>query len=239
MQASERDLQNLLELQEADMAALNAKKKLDGLPQRAQLQALAQKKQGVLEKLEQVAKMHDAARRKVVQVEDESAILSRKRDETQAKIDAARGDFRAVQSLTRDLDGIAKRLGTLETEQLEAAGKLEQIEGVKRQVESAIAALDDQALKIRDSFQRDAGQLKLAADEAATRRQAHVSEIDPALLKAYDAACRRGGGIGMARLVEGKCSTCRSVIDANRLLQVKREAPLAKCPHCGRLLIVK
>lgn len=238
MQASENDLRGLLELQEADIAALNADKKLAELPQRAQLQALADKKQAVLEKLGQVAKMHDAARRKLTQVEDEAAILLRKRDDTQAKIDASSGDFRAVQSLTRDLEGIAKRLGTLEEEQVSAAEKLDQVKAVKSQVESAIDAMDAQALKIRESFQRDAAALKEKGDEARNLRAQVAAGIEPALLKAYEETARRAGGIGMARLVDGRCSTCRNAIDANRMLQVRREAPLAKCPSCGRLLIV-
>jgi predicted nucleic acid-binding Zn-ribbon protein len=239
MQASENDLKRLLEMQEVDIAAINAEKSLAELPQREQLNELSQKKHAVIEKLAQVAKMHDSARRKVVQIEDEADILGRKREETQAKIDSAHGDFRAVQSLTRDLDGIAKRLSTLDDEQIAAAEKLSQVDAVKKQLEGAISALDAQALKIRDSFQHDAVGLKAAIDEAQSKRDALASDIDPDVLKAYAQAAKRGGGIGMALLAEGRCSTCRSVIDDNRLLQVKAAAPLANCPSCGRLLIVK
>ena len=238
MQASENDLRNLLELQEVDIAGINAQKKLDGLPQRNQLAELSKKKHAVLEKLAQVAKMHDAARRKVNQIEDETAILEHKREETQAKIDNAKGDFRAVQSLTRDLDGIAKRLSTLDDEQIAASEKHEQVQAVKKQLEDAIATLDAQALKIRDAYQRDAVELKTAIDSSNARRDEIVERIDSTLLREYTRAAQRGGGIGMARLVEGRCSTCRSQIDDNRMLQIKAEAPLARCPHCGRLLII-
>lgn len=239
MFASEKDLSSLMELQEADMEVLNLQKKLQQLPQRAQMQELAQKKQGVLAKLAQVSKMHEAARRKVTQIEDETAILERKRDETQEKIDAAKGDFRAVQSLTRDLDGIAKRLGTLEGELLEHSEKYEQVDAVKKQIDGAVSALDAQALKIRDSFQSEASELKAAESEARARRDALAAHIDAALLKAYESAAKRGGGMGVARLVDNHCSTCRNHIDDNRMLQIKREAPLSACPSCGRLLIVE
>ena len=238
MNATENDITNLLELQQYDVAFLNAQRKLEELPQREQLKTLAAKKHAVLEKLAQVAKMHDAARRKLTQVEDETAILLRKKDETQEKIDAAHGDFRAVQSLTRDLEGIAKRLSTLEEEQLGASDKFEQVTGVKKQVEEAVSALDAQALKIRDSYQADAAALNAEAGSAKARSEQISANIDPALLKAYTEAARRGGGIGMARLTENRCSTCRSLIDDNRLLQVKREAPVSRCPSCGRLLVV-
>ena len=238
MQASENDLKNLLELQEVDIAGINAQKKLDQLPQRAQLAELSKKKHAVIEKLAQVTKMFDTARRKVTQIEDETAILERKREDTQAKIDAARGDYRAVQSLTRDLDGIAKRLKTLGDEQIAAAEKYEQVHAVKSQLDGAIQALDTQALKIRDAFQRDAAELNAAIEDAHAKRSAIEKQLDAALLKAYAQAAQRGGGIGMARLSEGRCSTCRSIIDDNRMLQIKAAAPLANCPHCGRLLIM-
>ena len=193
MQASENDLRNLLELQEVDIAGINAQKKLDGLPQRNQLAELSKKKHAVLEKLAQVAKMHDAARRKVNQIDDE---------------------------------------------QIAASEKHEQVKAVKKQLEDAIATLDAQALKIRDAYQRDAVELKTAIDSSNARRDEIVERIDSTLLREYTRAAQRGGGIGMARLVEGRCSTCRSQIDDNRMLQIKAEAPLARCPHCGRLLII-
>lgn len=239
MHASEDDLRNLLELQEVDIAAINAKKKLEALPQKDQLAELSKKKHAVLEKLAQVTKMYEAARRKVTQIEDENAILERKRTETQEKIDGARGDFRAVQSLTRDLDGIAKRVKTLEDEQIAAAEKYEQVSAVKAQLDSGIAALDAQALKIRDAYQRGAFELKGIIDAQEQKRKEKSEAIDGALMTAYTRAAQRGGGIAMARLVDNRCSTCRSHIDDNRMLQVKAAAPLATCPHCGRLLIVQ
>ena len=238
MQATDSEIQALFEMQEADIAAINAQKKLDELPQRAQLQALAEKKLNVTQKLGQVAKMHDAARRKFNSIDDERAILLRKQEDTQAKIDGASGDFRAVQSLTRDLGGIAKRLATLEGEYDAAKEKLSQVSAVKEQVEGAIQAMDAQALRIRDSFQKDASVLKLQADEARAKSEKLAGGIAPEIMKRYTQAAQRGGGVGMARLVEDRCSTCRSHIDPNKLLLVKREAPLSNCPSCGRLLIV-
>ena len=238
MQASENEIQALFQMQNADIVSINAEKKLAELTQRAELQALAAKKKAVLEKLAQVTKMYDSARRKFSSIEDEQAILLRKQDDTQAKIDSASGDFRAVQSLTRDLGGIAKRLSTLEGEFAASKEKLDQVKAVKTQVEAAIRALDEQALRIRDSFQRDAASLKKQAEEAHEESSRLAADVNPALLKQYSNAARRGGGMGIARLVDGRCSTCRSAIDANRMLIVKREAPLSTCPSCGRLLIV-
>jgi len=238
MKASEHDISILMRIQEADIAAINAEKKLDNLPQHAQLKDLAKKKQAVLEKQTQVTKMYDAARRKLMSVEDEQAILERKQEETQAKIDSAGGDFRAVQSLTRDLGGIAKRLAALEDEIAAETTKYRQVSGVKKQVESAIATMDAQAFKIRDAYQRDAAILKSQIEQARAQSDELAADVEPQLLKAYRDAARRAGGVGMARLVEDRCSTCRNHIDANKMLQVKREAPVSTCPSCHRLLII-
>lgn len=239
MEATGKDLEGLLQLQAVDISRINAEKRLGTLPQRAKLQELAQKKQGVLEKLDQVGKMFDAARRKVTQIEDEAAILGRKRDETQKKIDEASGDFRAVQSLTRDLDGIAKRLATLEDEQVAADEKFTQVEAVKKQVEQAISMLDAQAMQLRDAFQRDSSALNAEIEQLCAQHDELARGISADVLKAYQDACKRSGGIGVARLEESRCTTCRNLIDPNRLLIVKREAPLSRCPSCRRLLIVE
>lgn len=239
MQATTTDLQNLWDLQEADRAGLIAKKKIADLPQRNALAELGAKKQQVLEKLASIAKMHESARRSLVRIEDEIEIMTRKRDDTQAKIDAASGDFRAVQSLTRDLGGIAKRLSTLDEEHQAAKVKYSQVQAVKKQVEGAIASLDAQALKIRESFLNESTELKEHQAKAQRARDEIVSRIDPQLVRAYDEAARRGGGIAMARLDDNRCGTCRNAIDANRILLVKREAPLSTCPNCGRLLVIE
>ncbi len=238
MQASCDDLRALLELQQVDIEAINTEKRLAGLPQREELNSLADKKKAVMAKLGQVSKMHDSVSRKLVQLDDERAILTRKRDETQVRIDAATGDFRAVQSLTRDLNGLSKRLATLEEEQLEATERSEQVEAVKSQIESAMKTLDAKAHEIRDSFQQDSATLSAALEQKRQRIAEISATIDPGLLKAYRDAVRHGGGIGMAQLVDNRCGTCRNLFDTNRMLQIRHEAPLAHCPSCGRLLIV-
>ena len=239
MQATSTDLQNLWDLQEADKAGILAQKKIAELPQRNALAELGAKKQQVLEKLASVEKMHESARRALVRIEDEIEIMTRKRDDTQAKIDAASGDYRAVQSLTRDLGGIAKRLDTLDEEHESAKAKYSQVQAVKKQVDAAIASMDAQALKIRESYLNNSMELNERRTKAQQARDQIVSRIDPALVRAYDEAARRGGGIAMARLEDNRCGTCRNVIDANRILLVKREAPLSTCPNCGRLLVIE
>lgn len=239
MQATASDLKALMELQEVDIAATNAKRHFDELPQREQIAELAQKKQAVLQKLAQVGQMYDSAHRKCVQIEDEVAILLRKQDDTQAKIDEASGDYRAVQSLTRDLEGVAKRLATLDGEQTAAKAKEDQVKAVKAQVEQGIAALDAQAAQIRESFQREGGELQAIIADSQAKHAAIAAGVDAAVMKAYDTSCKRGGGIGVAELIESHCSICRNAIDDNRMLLVKKDAPLAECPSCHRLLIVQ
>lgn len=238
MQATVNELRGLLELQQADIDAINAEKELAELPQRGQLQDLADRKKAVLEKLAQVTRIQDATSRKLIQAEDERVVLERKRDETQGRIDSSGGDFRAVQSLTRDLNGIAKRLETVEDEQLAISEKAEQVNAVKAQVEGAVSALDSQAVKVRESFQADAAVLNERIGQARKRAADAAEGIGDGLMRAYRQTARLGGGIAMARLVDNRCGTCRNVIDENRLLQVMRDAPLSRCPSCGRLLIV-
>ena len=238
MFASSEEIEALLKLQEVDVVSISAQKKLDDLPQRDQLQQLASKKQDVVAKQGQVQKMLDNAQRKVSQIEDEQAILERKREDTQEKIDTSGGDFRAVQSLTRDLDGIAKRLATLEDEQLAAAEKLEQVEAVKSQIDNAISVLDSQALGIRAQFQEQAAALQRDIADAQGRHDGIAAGIGKPLYEAYLTARKRCGGVGIATLVDGRCNTCRSAIDENRLLVIKREAPVSTCPSCRRMLII-
>ena len=152
MQATPEDISNLIKLQQADMALIKARKQFDELPQREQIRAARAKREEVLKKQAQADELKRKAAAALKKLEDEDASLVEKQHQVQHEIDEAKGDYRKVESRTKELNGIAKRRGTLEDELVAKAEELEKIEGVVTQVERALAILREQEEKATASF---------------------------------------------------------------------------------------
>jgi predicted nucleic acid-binding Zn-ribbon protein len=59
------------------------------------------------------------------------------------------------------------------------------------------------------------------------------------LTRLYDDLRRKLGGVGAARLVNGRCSGCHLTLPATELDRIRREPPeaLIRCDQCGRVLV--
>ncbi|MEG2368420.1 MAG: hypothetical protein RSB16_01165 [Raoultibacter sp.] len=233
------DVKPLLVLQQLDLMILQNQKKLDDLPQRAQIMAARQKYQDVTSKQEKLNAMKKEADRDAARSNFEDEQLAEKQKATQAKIDASRGDYRSVEALTKELNGFAKRRDALAENLLVLDDRSSQIQGVQDQITSALSQLKAEEDTAIESFQREGGALADGIAHAKADRNHIATELAAELLDRYEKAADHCGGVAIARLREDQCSACRNHIDASRLLQVRAQAPLSACPHCGRLLVVE
>lgn len=239
MEATPEQISLLQQLQEHDRRRLRAKLALENLPQPAKIAAVRSKREAVQAKFDQIETLRQRQDEALEHIGDEDAQLVERQKETQAKIDELQGDYRSVNSLTRDLEGIAKRRETLEFESTNIMGKLDEISVLASKVAAALEQLSAQEAKLSDSYGEKAVELKRIMEDEGQAALRVASDLPRNLLAWYRDAARLHGGIGIALLEEGRCGACRNVIEKNRLLQIRREAPLSTCPHCGRILIVE
>lgn len=239
MEATPEQISLLQQLQEHDRRRLRAKLALENLPQPAKIAAVRSKREAVQAKFDQIETLRQRQDEALEHIGDEDAQLVERQKETQAKIDELQGDYRSVNSLTRDLEGIAKRRETLEFESTNIMGKLDEISVLASKVAAALEQLSAQEAKLSDSYGEKAVELKRIMEDEGQAALRVASDLPRNLLAWYRDAARLHGGIGIALLEEGRCGACRNAIEENRLLQIRREAPLSTCPHCGRILIVE
>lgn len=239
MEATPEQISLLQQLQEHDRRRLRAKLALENLPQPAKIAAVRSKREAVQAKFDQIETLRQRQDEALKHIGDEDAQLVERQKETQAKIDELQGDYRSVNSLTRDLEGIAKRRETLEFESTNIMGKLDEISVLASKVAAALEQLSAQEAKLSDSYGEKAVELKRIMEDEGQAALRVASDLPRNLLAWYRDAARLHGGIGIALLEEGRCGACRNAIEENRLLQIRREAPLSTCPHCGRILIVE
>lgn len=238
MNATQETIAALLELQKADLAVMQANRALENLPQRAALLELRTKRETVGAKRAQVEALADKARADVSAAEEESERLAAKRREIQEAIDGAAGDYRSVEAHTKELDGVSKRSDALDTQLLEAAERIEKANGLLAQIDQALAALDEEERTLVSSFRAEGGALQQRRDKEAERRAALLAALPDDLAALYEKTAARSGGVAVAVLSGSACGACRAQISPERLIDVKRQAPLATCPACHRLLVV-
>lgn len=238
MKADPSALTALLHLQQVDIDAMRAQKKLDKLPQREAILGLRKKRLEIEPKQVQVEKMRLEADQKFAKITDEDARLIEKQQGIQEKIDQTQGDFRAIDSLTKELGGVAKRRNTLESETATLTEHIEQISLVQDQVSRALKLLDKQENEAILSFQEEGGVLNNEIARLQSIRKKLSKQVGEELLALYEKRSKKGGGIGVARVKEGACSVCRNQIDEGKLLQIRAEAPLSECPACKRILVI-
>ena len=238
MDATIEQIEMLDKLQEVDRLRLKAERELSQLPHREQVVNIRKQKSGVLEKLAQVQDMIAREEKRVSRIELEDQQLVEKQQKTQEKIDGAKGDFRAVNTWTRDLEGMVKRRNTLDGELSAVMEKLGEIEKVRDQAQAVVSKLEAQEEQVVAAYRAESARLSDDIEKCRAVGQMIASKLPRDLVEHYVAAVKRCGGVGMAHLVDMQCSACRNAIDHNRYLQLRREAPLAECPSCHRILVI-
>lgn len=239
MHISEEEVGYLLQIQHIDLEILRTKKKLNELPQRKQILEIRKKKASVEEKHQQVLVMKKNLDEEFTKLSDEDERLALKQAEVQEKIDSVKGDYRSVESFTKELNGFAKRRVTLEKSMDELDGKSSQINTVLKQVEDALSQLEKQEQTLISIFQKEGGGLSNTVAALQSQRDSLAEQINKEALSEYQKIADRNSGIGITRLHGSQCSVCKNIISEGKVLQIKMEGLVSSCPNCKRLMVVE
>ena len=199
---------DLLELQATDIEIARATKRLDELPEKAailqarakqrEVAALAQKAGVLLRKLEAEVK----------QRKDEAEMIDAKLAQEQVKI-MATTDHRAVQSISREMDGLKRRRDKIEMEELQFMERAEK-------ARSQVAAIEEHQVKLAtteaslvEKFKDVGGGVQDEITSLEKRRAQLAKRVPAQTLERYEAIRSAKGGIGVGRLEGSMCSACR------------------------------
>ena len=239
MQASQHDIEILRKLQEVDRSVALAQKDFDSLPHRKAILEVRRKSEEVLKNKVRVQDMQDTAEEKFESLVKEDERLLKKAEEIEALLQEAKGDFRSVESRSKELNGVHKRRKDLAKELEKVNGQLEKIAPVMKQVMKAVQDLTRNEQDLVASFQKEGGALKKQLFEGRQLHDKLVAQLNPALAKAYRETQARCGDIVLSELTGSSCGACRHSFEQGRLSIIRSQAPLATCPFCGRLLIIE
>lgn len=227
----------LLELQRLDLEILRAKKRLDELPEK---QAILEVRAKIREISEMKAKGDLLLRKLQAEVkarQDEVALLTDKIAAEQAKI-MATTDHRAVQSLTREMDGLKRRCDKLEMEELQFMERVEKAAGQVKTVEEALGKLAEREAALIAKYREAGGAVQSEIAEFETARSRAAADVGTDLLEQYESVRGSRGGVGVGELHGDTCTACRMQLPAERIKALQAGPAIGTCPQCRRLIVV-
>jgi uncharacterized protein len=228
----------LLHLQSVDMEILRSKKRLDELPERAAiLKARAKQREvGELKHKGEILVRKLEAELKARQ--DEISSVGAKIETEQTKL-MQTGDHRQVQAISREMDGLKRRVDKLEMESLQYMERIEKATSQVATIEGALVELAAQEAELIEHFRAAGGALQTQIAELEAERAAVASALDPEMLKRYEAVRASKGGVGVGQLANHACTACHMSLPAEKVRDLESGPDVGICPQCRRLIVVR
>ena len=229
------------------LVALEALQEVDSAIARVQ-RAFRQLDSGEAEKQRylDIHKEHEAAAAVLREVEASrldaelqlTTVEDKKRDHEAKLYSGKVSNPKELDAMQHEIEALGRQRTRLDERILEL---MEQDEEQRRTVNDLAARLDD--LKTRynakaQAYAAETRKLKARLAKLTALRAERVADIPPGLLKRYDALRAAKHGVGLARIVEGRCGACNTSLPRNTVTQVRDTDAFVTCDSCGRLLCV-
>lgn len=230
----------LLLVQADDTAADQLRHRRSHLPERAAVAAA--EAEAVAAKRE-----HDGLAARVADLAARQFKLEAELSSTEARAGAVEarlrsGESTAARDIVRwgeEVEHLRERASAIEDQAFEVLVEREAAEAELTVVSARLAAAVGAVRRHRGGLAaaEEAVDTELAALEAA--RAAHAAAVPDELLRRYDRIRAHLGGIGAARLEDGRCTGCHLALSPRDLDDARRAPPGAvlACEACGRILV--
>jgi predicted nucleic acid-binding Zn-ribbon protein len=229
---------SLLALQDLDIEIMRAKKRLEELPEKREILAIRHK-------MREVSELHGKADLLVRKLsadlkshQDEITTLAEKIAAEQAKV-MATTDHRAVQSITREMDGLRRRQDKMEMESLQLMERIDKAKAQTGKIDEALAQLSAKEASSVEQFKLVGGALQTEIGSLEQRRARTAAEAGGDIVARYEQVREAKGGVGVGRLEGDTCSACRMTLPAERVRELDQGEDIGMCPQCRRLIVVR
>ena len=237
MKASPRHQQLLLELQSLDTHKLRLNRRHKQLPERAELEAIAERQREVRANFMRAQRTVEEARGELQRVEEEVATVEQRHQRSSERL-AASTQAKEASAFQEELDTLVRRRGVLEERQLELMEQAEAAEGQFTLSVVDVSDVDAEVQRLRDAIHQAEQQIAEELAALDEERAGLAAEVQGPVLEVYERT-RERYGIGAARL-RGTVSEGSNMELDPADLQTARNTPadeLFFCPTSGAILV--
>jgi hypothetical protein len=233
-------LEDLLVVQEHDSAADRLRHKKETLPEQTRLAEAEQTMVAVDASMVDVGGRRDEVARRQQRHEDELASVEAKIGEVEKRLYSGSVTVpRELQAMEADVASLKRHRSDIEDQVLEAMQDREPLDAELTKLEQQRSTLEREAEDLRRAIAEQTRDIEAELTTALEARTAAASSIPDDLMSQYEKLRATQGGVGAARLVNGRCSGCHLTLPATELDRIKRQDAdsFVLCDQCGRILV--
>lgn len=233
-------LEDLLVVQEHDSAADRLRHKKDTLPDQARLADVQRTLADLDASIADVTGRRDEVARREQRHEDELSSVESKIAEVEKRLySGAVSAPRELQAMEADVASLKRHGSDIEDRVLEAMQEREPLDAELARLEKDRAGLEADADELRQAIAEQTTEIDAELATEVEARDAAAASIPEGLLSQYERLRAAQGGVGAARLVNGRCSGCHLALPATELDRIRRQETdsVVLCDQCGRILV--
>jgi predicted nucleic acid-binding Zn-ribbon protein len=137
------------------------------------------------------------------------------------------------------MDGLKRRRDKLEMESLQLMERIDKAKAQIATIDDALAQLAKKEEALVAQFREVGGALQTHIAKAEKKRATLAKSMPADLLQSYESSRESKGGVGVGELEGEACTACRMVLPAERVHELLEGPPIATCPQCRRLIVVR
>ena len=176
---------------------------------------------------------------KIRALEVDVASLAERRATVEARLASSTGASRDLVAMDAERQHLAERQSKFEDVELTLMEQTDPLEAKLVEIAALLAPLEEEARTIESTLAEEEAELDSVIAARREERAAAATGVDASLLARYDKIGSKLGGVGAARLVDGRCGGCHLALAAAELDDLRRLAPdeVGTCDQCGRILL--
>lgn len=233
-------VQDLLAVQDLDLALDQLRHRRAHLPEREELARLEAESRAVSDELAEVDTERTALTARQSKAEAELAAMEeRSRVISKRMYGGEVSASRDLQAMAAELDQLKARASALEDVALEVLETLEPLDARAGELGASLEKLADQRSEVTGRLSEAERSVDAELADVGARRTEAAAQVPDSLLATYERLRGRLGGVGVARLVGNHCDGCHLTLSAMELDHVRHlpEGEVYTCEQCSRILV--
>ena len=227
------DLERVINLQQLDTQASQARKKLAEAPEREKSfdERLAAAKERIADAKAKLAASQEARRAIEKDVAVHQGRLSKYRDQAMAV--KTNQEYHAIQHEMSHAQGEIKKY---EDQILERMVEADDLTATIKSAEAALAGEQKTIDADRKRLAAEDGETQTSLDALGTERAKVIEGLDKRVLAIYDSAYSRRQGVAVAEAKDGICTICHVRLRPQVFNDVRKNDAIVQCDSCQRIL---
>jgi predicted nucleic acid-binding Zn-ribbon protein len=233
-------LDELLLVQERDLALDRLRHRRTSLPERSELAAREVDAARVDTEVKELQRGRDEVFSEERRLDDEARSMNeRAREMEQRLYSGSISSPRELQAMQADVDMLKRNREGIEDHELEFMEQRERFDQELATAEATLAELRVEVERLRAAIADAEREIdaEMAVEEAA--RADHATRVTPSLLADYERRRGHNRGAGAARLIGDTCQACHLSIPSTEVENIRRapEGSISYCDNCGAILV--